>query len=199
MNINLDELYKGKEVYPPREQIFRAVELCPIEKTKVVIIGQDPYHGPGQANGLAFSVNRGIKLPPSLRNIYEELVEDVDVSYPQHGDLTAWAKQGVLLLNTVLTVERDRPLSHSQVGWQNFTTGLIRDLNDYQVDVCYILWGIKAQEFRSLISPITNHIISSAHPSPFSAHRGFFGSRPFSKANKYLIECGDDPVDWSIK
>lgn len=195
----IHDLYNKKIIYPPRFQIYRAIELCPIQKARVVIIGQDPYHGPGQANGLAFSVNKDCEIPPSLKNIYKELVDDLDVSMPKHGDLTKWAEQGVLLLNTILTVEQGKPLSHAGLGWQDLTTGIIKDLNEETSDVCYILWGLRAQEFKPYINAEENHIIESSHPSPFSAHKGFFGSKPFSRTNKFLIDCGDIPVDWSIE
>jgi uracil-DNA glycosylase len=200
MDFNIESLYEGKEVYPPKEQVFRALELCPLEKTKVVIIGQDPYHGPGQANGLAFSVNKGVKLPPSLRNIYEELVSDLDVSYPKHGDLTQWAERGVLLLNTILTVEKGKPLSHAGLGWEYYTLNCINALFIKQINpIVFILWGINARKYKEYVRGEGYLILESSHPSPYSAHKGFFGSKPFSKANEFLKAYGADPVDWSIE
>jgi len=203
---NIDDLYTLGEVYPPREQIFRAIELCPIGKTKVCILGQDPYHGPGQANGLAFSVNKGVKIPPSLQNIYRELSSDLNLPLPEHGDLTSWAKEGVLLLNSILTVERGRPLSHAGRGTEAFARGVLRSLVIKKNPVVFILWGKQAQSYLETIIgykgeslPCNYKIIQSPHPSPFSAHKGFFGSRPFSTANAFLLTNGVSPVDWSIK
>jgi len=200
--MDLNKIYNsGKLVYPPIGEVYRAIELCPLEKTKVVILGQDPYHGPGQANGLAFSVNKGYDIPPSLKNIYKELVEDMDISVPKHGDLTCWAKQGVLLLNTILTVEKDKPLSHAGLGWETFTTSVIEAIRIKQINpVAFILWGNNARKYKEYIGKGEGYmILESSHPSPFSAYKGFFGSRPFSKTNEFLKAYGADPVDWSVK
>jgi len=185
-------------IYPPKEQIFRALKLTPFENIKVVILGQDPYHGEGQANGLAFSVNKGIKVPPSLRNIYKELESDLNIKSPLHGDLTSWAKQGVLLLNSVLTVEKDNPGSHKNIGWEEYTDSLIKEISDKKKNIVFILWGKYAESKKSLIDEKKHFIISSPHPSPFSARKGFFGSKPFSRTNSYLKIKGKKEIDWSI-
>lgn len=199
LKLNLDQLYNIEQVYPPREQVFRAIDLCPIKNTKVVILGQDPYHGYGQANGLAFSVNKTVPIPPSLRNIYKELESDLGIK-SNHGDLSSWAKQGVLLLNSILTVEKGRPLSHAGMGWEDFTTDILKAFKSKQVKpVVFILWGKKAQEYKQYIGGEGYMIIESPHPSPFSADKGFFGSKPFSRANSFLLNNGAVPVDWSIK
>lgn len=199
--MDVDKLYSKGEVYPPREQIYRAIDLCPLNKTKVVIIGQDPYHGPGQANGLSFSVNKGIAIPPSLRNIYKELKSDLGIEPPNHGDLTSWAKQGILLLNAILTVEKGKPMSHAELGWENFTNDLLWLLNDNPKGhpIVFILWGKKAQEKKNFLDNTQHLIIQSNHPSPFSADKGFFGSKPFSRTNEFLIKNGIEPIDWRIE
>jgi uracil-DNA glycosylase len=194
----LKEAYKQDDIYPPKDIVFRALQLTPFEKTKVVILGQDPYHGEGEANGLAFSVNNGIKIPPSLRNIFKELQNDLGYSPPTSGDLTAWAKQGVLLLNSVLTVKKDFPASHRNLGWQKYTDSLISELSSKKENLVYILWGKYAQEKITLIDGSKHMVIQSPHPSPFSANRGFFGSKPFSKTNTYLKSKGISEIDWRL-
>ncbi|MDX9738962.1 MAG: uracil-DNA glycosylase [Candidatus Dojkabacteria bacterium] len=190
--------YRSNEVFPLRDNLYRAVELTPIDTVKVVIIGQDPYHGTGQANGLAFSVNKGIKIPPSLRNIYKELEDDLGIQTPKHGDLTEWAKKGVLLLNSVLTVQKDTPGSHRALGWQEYTDSIIKELSLQKENLVFILWGKYAQQKKKLIDESKHLLIVSPHPSPFSARRGFFGSKPFSKVNIYLREHSIPPIDWTL-
>jgi len=189
----------GTNSFPSRENIFRALELTPINKAKVVILGQDPYHGEGQANGLAFSVNKGIKIPPSLKNIFKELKEDMGCEIPNHGDLTKWAKEGVLLLNSILTVEKDKPGSHRKIGWEEYTNSIIKEISEKREHIVFILWGKYAESKKELIDEKKHMIIISPHPSPFSARRGFFGSKPFSRTNKYLERNGIKPIDWCIK
>ncbi|MDD3307594.1 MAG: uracil-DNA glycosylase [Acetobacterium sp.] len=191
--------YQNQVVYPPMHDIFNAFHLTPLSQTKVCIIGQDPYHGPGQAHGLAFSVKPGIAIPPSLLNIYKELEADVGCPIPGHGCLTAWAKQGVLLLNAVLTVRGGEAGSHRNAGWEIFTSRIIEQLNTRAEPVIFILWGRDAQNKKALITNLWHPIIESPHPSPLSAHRGFFGSRPFSRANELLKAQGIAPIDWCIK
>lgn len=193
------EINLNKAIYPTEEERFNAYKLTPLSDIKVVILGQDPYHGPDQANGLAFSVHKGITIPPSLRNIYKELADDIDgFTIPKHGSLESWAKQGVFLLNTALSVEASKAGSHSNIGWQQLTDATIKKINEQCKNVVFILWGGHAQKKRSLIDENKNLIITSAHPSPLSSYRGFFGSKPFSKANKYLIENGKEPINWHI-
>lgn len=190
---------QNKTIYPPNHQIFRALNTVPLEKVKVVILGQDPYHGEGQANGLSFSVNRGVDIPPSLRNIYHELATDMGVAKPNHGDLSAWANQGVLLLNSVLTVEEKSPASHSKKGWEAFTDEVISIINDYTQSVVFILWGNYAQKKGSQINTEKHLILKATHPSPLGANRGgFFGCKVFSKTNQYLLEQGLEPVVWQL-
>lgn len=189
--------YKTRIVYPNMYDIYNALHYTPFEETKVVILGQDPYHGPGQAHGLSFSVQPGVKAPPSLQNIFKELRDDVGCTIPNHGCLVKWAEQGVLLLNTVLTVRKGMPNSHKGIGWETFTDQVIRTLNERERPVVFILWGRNAQAKKQLISP-RHYIIESPHPSPFSADRGFFGSRPFSKTNQFLREIGSPEIDWQI-
>ncbi|MBP8866003.1 MAG: uracil-DNA glycosylase [Acetobacterium sp.] len=191
--------YRNQVVYPPMHDIFNAFHLTPLSQTKVCIIGQDPYHGPGQAHGLAFSVKPGVAIPPSLLNIYKELEADLGCPIPSHGCLTTWAKQGVLLLNAVLTVRSGEAGSHRNAGWEIFTSRIIEILNVRAEPVIFILWGRDAQNKKALISNSQHPIIASPHPSPLSAHRGFFGSRPFSRANELLKTQGTDPIDWCIK
>lgn len=191
--------YRNQVVYPPMHDIFNAFHLTPLSQTKVCIIGQDPYHGPGQAHGLAFSVKPGVAIPPSLLNIYKELEADLGCPIPSHGCLTTWAKQGVLLLNAVLTVRSGEAGSHRNAGWEIFTSRIIEILNVRAEPVIFILWGRDAQNKKALISNSQHPIIASPHPSPLSAHRGFFGSRPFSRANELLKAQGIDPIDWCIK
>lgn len=190
--------YKLHKVYPPKEDLFKALKLTPYQDTKVVILGQDPYHGPGQAHGLSFSVEPGVRIPPSLVNIYKELHSDLGVPIPNHGTLVHWAEQGVLLLNTVLTVRDGEANSHKGLGWERFTDAVIEKLNERDKPVVFILWGSHAQKKGAFINRKKHLVIQSVHPSPLSVHRGFFGSRPFSKANAFLISHGIEPVDWAI-
>ena len=183
-------------VFPEENDVFRALKLTPFESVKVVILGQDPYHGFGQAHGLSFSVQKGIPLPPSLRNIYKELQEDLGGELPTEGDLSHWAKQGVLLLNTVLTVEEGNANSHKGMGWETLTNRLIESLNELNHPVIFILWGKPAQDKEKLITNPSHVILKAPHPSPLSAYRGFFGSKPFSKVNEILIQQGQTPIRW---
>ena len=183
-------------VFPEEKNVFNALELTPFESVKVVILGQDPYHGFGQAHGLSFSVQKGIPLPPSLRNIYKELQEDIGGELPTEGDLSHWAKQGVLLLNTVLTVEEGNANSHKGMGWERLTNRLIESLNELKHPVIFILWGKPAQDKEKLITNSNHVILKAPHPSPLSAYRGFFGSKPFSKVNDILIQQGQTPIRW---
>ncbi len=185
-------------VYPPADQVFAALHLTPLERVKVLILGQDPYHGPGQAHGLCFSVRSGTALPPSLRNIFTELRDDLGLEPPSSGDLTPWARQGVLLLNATLTVRAGQAGSHQGQGWETFTDQVIRTVNDKPETVVFVLWGNPARRKASLIDQSRHVVIESPHPSPLSAHRGFFGSKPFSRANQALIAAGREPVDWSL-
>lgn len=188
---------KTKVVLPPKEQRLTCFKLTPYQDIHVVIIGQDPYHNYNQAHGLAFSVESG-KFPPSLKNIYKELVDDLDIPYPTTGNLTAWAKQGVLLLNTVLTVRLHEPLSHQKKGWETFTLEAIKKVNEKTDRVVFILWGAKAKAYMKYIDVRKHRVITSVHPSPLSARYGFFGSKPFSKTNKFLVEVGKKPIDWQL-
>ncbi len=187
-----------EEVYPPEEVVFSAFKLTPFEKVKVVILGQDPYHGEGQAHGLAFSVKKGTKVPPSLANIYKELSSDLRLPIPSHGNLEEWAKSGVLLLNTVLTVRKGEPGSHQGKGWETFTDRVIEVLSEKKENLVFILWGLPSQKKASKVNPERHHLILSPHPSPLSSYRGFFGSCPFSKTNQYLKSSGIEPVNWII-
>lgn len=198
---NFNKFYKGvlnlydkETIYPPREDIFNALKLTPYKDVKVVIVGQDPYHGEGEAMGLSFSVHKDIKIPPSLKNIYKELYDDLGVPIRTTGDLSHWAEQGVLLLNSTLTVVKDTPNSHSNIGWQQFTDDVISLIDKNRNDVVFILWGNYARSKKALIK--NNYIIESAHPSPFSARNGFFGSKPFSKTNAYLKSKGLEEIKW---
>jgi uracil-DNA glycosylase len=191
--------YRTREIYPPSTDIFNAFAFTPLEKVRVVILGQDPYHEPGQANGLCFSVHKGVRIPPSLVNIYKELHDDLGCAIPDHGDLTKWAKQGVMLLNTVLTVRAHAANSHKEIGWQEFTDAAIRVLANEDRPLVFILWGGQARKKKSMITNPKHLIIESAHPSPLSAYNGFFGSRPFSRCNDYLSKNGYDPIDWQIE
>lgn len=190
--------YKTQEIYPPSKEIFKAYELCPYGKLKVVILGQDPYHGTGQAQGLSFSVKKGMPLPPSLQNIYKELSDDLSCPVPKNGDLRSWAEQGVLLLNTVLTVRAHQAFSHRGIGWEEFTDATIAAIEEKEDPVVYILWGSPAQSKRKMIHQKKRLILTAPHPSPLSAYRGFFGSKPFSKCNAYLEKEGLSPIDWTI-
>ena len=188
--------YATKQIFPPGRQLFAAFNATPFNEVKVVILGQDPYHDVGQANGLCFSVNDGIQFPPSLRNIFQEIHNDVGSPIPQSGDLTRWAKQGVLLLNATLTVEAHKAASHQRQGWEQFTDEVISHLSQHRQNVVFILWGSYAISKRTLINPDKHLILTSVHPSPLSAYRGFFGNKHFSKANNYLIEHGKTPITW---
>ncbi|MGF1598514.1 MAG: uracil-DNA glycosylase [Acidimicrobiales bacterium] len=186
------------EVYPPPDEVFAALHLTPYEEVKVLILGQDPYHGPGQAHGLCFSVRPPVPPPPSLQNIFIELSDDIGVAAPGHGSLRRWAEQGVLLLNTTLTVRAHQAASHQKRGWETFTDEVIRAVSAKRDTVVFILWGSSAGRKKQLIDTSRHVVIESPHPSPLSAHRGFFGSRPFSRANAALVAAGRDPVDWDL-
>jgi uracil-DNA glycosylase len=192
------EKSQGKTIYPTGNLIFNAFNTTPIDKIKVVIIGQDPYHGPNQAHGLCFSVQTGVPPPPSLINIFKELQDDIGMQIPRHGNLTKWAEQGVFLLNASLTVRAGEPMSHSKIGWATFTDSVIKKISDHNKHVVFLLWGKFAQDKKILIDETKHLILKSAHPSPLSAYAGFFGCKHFSKANAYLISKGIDPVDWSL-
>ena len=189
---------RDHRVYPPADEVFAALRLTPHADVKAIILGQDPYHGPGQAHGLCFSVRRGVRVPPSLTNIHKELHSDLGTSIPDHGNLEAWARRGVLLLNTTLTVRGGAAGSHQKHGWETFTDQVIRVVNAKDDPVVFILWGASARRKRALIDTGRHTIIESAHPSPLSAHNGFLGSRPFSQANAALIAVGREPVDWNL-
>lgn len=191
--------YKIKTIYPLRENLFNALKLTPYSNVKVVIVGQDPYHGEGEAHGLSFSVQDGIKLPPSLKNIYKELNEDLGILPSKKGDLTKWANEGVLLLNSSLTVIKDQPNSHKDIGWSRLTDYIIKTLNEHETPVVFILWGNFARSKKVFITNQKHLIIESAHPSPFSARNGFFGSRPFSKTNEFLVNNKIKPIDWKLE
>lgn len=193
----LDIEYEKQKVFPSQKNIFNALRLTPYEQVKVVILGQDPYHDDGQAHGLAFSVMPGVKYPPSLRNIFKELQEDLGCVPPDSGCLVSWAEQGVLLLNTVLTVRAHEAASHQKIGWEEFTDAVITALNRREDKVIFVLWGGPAQKKATLIDEERHTVIKSAHPSPLSAHRGFFGSRPFSRINNELIVRGKEPIYWT--
>jgi uracil-DNA glycosylase len=194
----LDEEWRQNTIYPPRENVFSALEYVPPRKVRVLLLGQDPYHDENQAHGLCFSVRPGVKLPPSLRNIFKELQSDLGIGIPEHGCLTHWAEQGVLMLNTVLTVRAHAAHSHAKKGWETFTDAVIRTVNASAQPVVFVLWGNPAQKKRSLIDAGRHPVISSAHPSPLSAYRGFFGSRPFSAINRSLRKNSFDPIDWQL-
>ncbi|ADY52534.1 Uracil-DNA glycosylase [Pseudopedobacter saltans DSM 12145] len=195
----ISEKQQNKVIFPPSTEIFNAFNLTPFDKVKVVIIGQDPYHGYGQAHGLSFSVKDHVRLPPSLQNIYKELETDIEgFKIPTSGNLTKWAKQGVLLLNATLTVEANKAGSHQKRGWETFTDEAIKAVSDYKQGVVFILWGRFAQDKERLIDTSKHYIIKSAHPSPFSAYNGFFGSKPFSKTNEFLKKQNLQPIDWQV-
>lgn len=185
-------------VFPPAADVFAALHLTTYADTRVVILGQDPYHGPRQAHGLCFSVRPGVAVPPSLANVYKELHTDLDIPVPRHGNLEAWARQGVLLLNTTLTVRAGQAASHQGHGWEIFTDQVLRAVNDKQRRVVFLLWGAAARKKKSLIDTSRHVVLESAHPSPLSAHNGFFGSRPFSRTNAALVEAGLTPIDWLL-
>ena len=195
----LAEEYETHRIYPPQPDVFNALRYSSYADTKVVIFGQDPYHQEGQAHGLCFSVNRGVKIPPSLLNIYKELKEDIGMEIPSHGCLSSWALQGVLLLNTVLTVRDSMPNSHKGRGWETFTDVIIRRLNEREKPIVFILWGANAKTKEKLITAKHHLILTGTHPSPLSAYRGFFGSKPFSQTNDFLKEHGIEPIDWQIE
>lgn len=191
--------YNSNLIFPPKDKVFNAFMLTSFKNTKVVILGQDPYHGENQANGLSFSVEEGQKLPPSLKNIFKELQSDLDI-YNQHsGNLESWAEQGVLLLNATLTVQAKKPGSHQNKGWETFTDVVIKELSENKDHLVFILWGAYAQKKGQHIDRTKHLVIESAHPSPFSVYRGFFGSKPFSSTNEYLVKYGNNPIDWGIK
>lgn len=193
------EKIQGKTIYPPGSLIFNAFTQTPFRDVKVVIIGQDPYHGPGQAHGLCFSVQDGINPPPSLINIYKEIEKDTGVGMSaRNGNLTKWAQQGVLLLNAFLTVRANEPASHSKIGWENFTNAVIKSISDHKKGVVFLLWGKFAQEKQSLIDETKHHVLKAAHPSPFSADKGFFGCKHFTKTNELLLQEGFEPIDWKL-
>ncbi|MBL7746216.1 MAG: uracil-DNA glycosylase [Chitinophagaceae bacterium] len=192
------EKSQGKVIYPPGSVIFNAFNTTPFDKVKVVILGQDPYHGPRQAHGLCFSVQNGVPPPPSLINIFKELQDDIGVPVPNHGNLTHWAEQGVFLLNASLTVRAGEPMSHAKIGWAEFTDTVIKKISEGKKNVVFILWGKFAQEKRVLIDESKHLVLRSVHPSPLSAHAGFFGCKHFSKTNEYLASKGIDPIDWSL-
>lgn len=194
----INKEYETKTIFPPKDFVFNALKLTPYKNVKVVIVGQDPYHGVGEAHGLSFSVQRGIKIPPSLQNIYKELNDDLGIPPKDHGDLSGWAKEGVLLLNAVLTVEKDKAASHRNLGWELFTDYIIKVVNAKEDPVVFILWGNFAKEKKKYITNPKHLVITSPHPSPFSAYSGFFGSKPFSKTNNYLKSQGLKPIDWSL-
>ncbi len=193
----LEQEYAGRQIFPPKEDLFRAFHLTPPERVRVLILGQDPYHDDGQAHGLAFSVRPGVKFPPSLRNIFRELNSDLGLPVPSSGSLEHWAKQGVLLLNTVLTVRAHSAGSHQKHGWEEFTDAVIRTVNGFSSPVVFVLWGAPAQKKLPLINTGRHTILQSAHPSPLSAFRGFFGSKPFSAINRALELTGEPPIDFS--
>ena len=195
----VNEEYRTHQIFPPADDIFNAFALTPLHEVKVVILGQDPYHGEGQAHGLCISVKPDVEIPPSLVNIYKELQDDCGCEIPNNGYLTKWAKQGVLLLNTVLTVRAHQANSHRGIGWEEFTDAAIRVLNEQDRPMVFILWGRPAQMKKSMLTNPNHLIIESPHPSPLSAYRGFFGSRPFSRTNKYLKEHGLKEIDWQIE
>ena len=195
----LKKEYEEQTIYPPKEDIFNALRYSSYENTKVVIFGQDPYHEPNQAHGLCFSVNKGVQIPPSLVNIYKEIENDLGITPPDHGYLEKWAKQGVLLLNNVLTVRRGQANSHRGKGWEEFTDSVARHLNERKTPMVLILWGSNARSKETLITNKNHMIIAGPHPSPLSAYRGFFGGGYFSKANRFLEITGQKPIDWDLK
>ncbi len=195
LGIFVKQEYKNQSIFPPYNHIFDALRLTDYDKVKVVILGQDPYHGLGEAHGLSFSVRQGVRIPPSLRNIFKELDQDLGIKR-ESTDLTDWAQQGVLLLNSILTVRQDHPLSHKDKGWEIFTDNIIKYLNEREKPIIFILWGSFARSKKALITNRNHIIIESTHPSPLSASRGFFGSKPFSKTNKILIKLKQEPIKW---
>ena len=194
----VEDEYKNKIIFPPKDHIFEALKLTSFKDTRVVIVGQDPYHGEGEAHGLSFSVQKGVKVPPSLQNIYKELNDDLGIPPKNNGDLTNWAKSGVLMLNAVLTVIKDTPASHRKLGWERLTDYIIKILNEKEEPVVFILWGNFAKEKMSLITNPHHLILTSPHPSPFAARYGFFGSKPFSKTNEFLKSKGLKEIEWDL-
>ena len=194
----IENEYNTKTIFPPKDYIFNALKLTPYSNTKVVIVGQDPYHGVGEAHGLSFSVQEGIKIPPSLQNIYKELKDDLGIPIHTKGDLTKWGKEGVLMLNAVLTVEKDKPASHRNMGWELLTDYIIKVLNQKEEPVVFILWGNFAKEKTKYITNPNHYIITTPHPSPFSARNGIFGSKPFSKTNNFLKSKNLKEIDWDL-
>ena len=192
------EKLSGKTIYPPGGLIFNAFNTTPFDKVKVVLLGQDPYHGPGQAHGLSFSVQKPVPPPPSLVNIFKELHTDIGMPIPKHGDLTHWAQQGVLLLNASLTVRANEPMSHAKIGWAEFTDSVITKVSALKDHCVFLLWGKFAQEKQALVDETKHLVLKAAHPSPFSADKGFFGCKHFSKANAWLVKNGIDPIDWIL-
>jgi uracil-DNA glycosylase len=193
------EKMAGRTIYPPGSLIFNAFNTTPFDRLKVVILGQDPYHGPGQAHGLSFSVQKGIPPPPSLVNIFKELRNDLEIPIPNHGNLTHWAEQGVMLLNASLTVRANEPMSHAGIGWAEFTNAVIQKISDAKEHCVFLLWGKFAQEKQSLVDETKHLVLKAAHPSPFSADKGFFGCKHFSKANAWLEGKGISPIDWKLE
>jgi uracil-DNA glycosylase len=193
----LERKRAGAVIYPPGKLIFNALDSTPFDRVKVVILGQDPYHGPGQAHGLCFSVREGVEVPPSLRNIYREMADDLGCERPASGNLQHWAEQGVLLLNAVLTVERGRAGAHQGKGWERFTDRVVSELNEHREDLVFMLWGSYAMKKGSVIDRSRHLVLTAPHPSPLSAHRGFFGCRHFSKANAWLTQHGEQPIRWA--
>lgn len=198
LNFVKEQRAAGKTIYPPQNDVFNAFKYTTFDNVKVVIIGQDPYHGPNQAHGLSFSVKPGITPPPSLRNMFKELADDMGTTVPKDGTLIKWAEQGVMLLNTTLTVERSKPLSHAKIGWEQFTDSVIKILNDKKEGLIFLLWGAHAQRKGQIIDSNRHHILTAAHPSPFSAERGFFGCKHFSKTNQLLRKMGKTEIDWQL-
>jgi len=193
------EKMAGRTIYPPGGLIFNAFNTTPFDQLKVVILGQDPYHGPGQAHGLSFSVQKGVPPPPSLINIFKEMKNDLDIPIPNHGNLTHWAEQGVMLLNASLTVRANEPMSHAGIGWAEFTNAVIQKISDEKEHCVFLLWGKFAQEKQSLVDETKHLVLKAAHPSPFSADKGFFGCKHFSKANAWLESKGISPIDWKLE
>ena len=194
----LDQEYQEKQIFPPRTELFSAFQYCDMDQIKVVILGQDPYHEKNQAHGLAFSVRKGIKIPPSLRNIYKELQDDLNIAMPSHGCLIDWAKQGVFMLNAVLSVQEGKAGSHHNKGWETFTDHVIQTVNEQCESVVFVLWGAPAQRKQSLIDSNKHAVLCAPHPSPLSAYRGFFGSKPFSQINDYLKAHQREEINWEI-
>ena len=197
--LTIRDEYNKKIIFPRKDEVFKAFRYTPYQNVKVVILGQDPYHGDGEAEGLSFSVPKNIKIPPSLINIYKELHNDLGITPPNHGNLSSWAKEGVLLLNSVLTVIKDHAASHEGLGWETFTDNVIKLINEKDTPVVFILWGRFARSKKKLIDNPIHLVIESAHPSPLSAYNGFFNSHPFSKTNDFLISKGIRPINWEIK